>query len=131
MRYTWAILAAPAALGAVLTAAPLSAAPAKGDVGHDIRCFLAVSTLLDSQDKDMHEAGLAATNFFAGKIFGTAPDLDLTAAFRREAAGLTDAGLKALMTECGREMEASGDRLTRAGDALAAEEAAQAAAKRK
>jgi len=126
MRYSIALLVA-------LGAAPLQAAPpAKGDVGHDIRCFLAVSTLLETQDKDMHEAGLAATNFFAGKIFGTAPDIDLTAAFKREASALTDAGIKTLMGECGREMEARGDQLTQAGNALGAEEAAQdAAAKRK
>jgi len=117
MRYSIAILAA-------LVAAPLHAAT-KTDVGHDIRCFLAVSTLLDSPDKDMHEAGLAATNFFAGKIFGAAPDVDLTSAFRREADALTDTGIKSLLGECGGEMEARGDQLTRAADALAAAEPAK------
>lgn len=107
----------------VLAGVSLSAAPAPihaqdTAVAHYVQCFVATSTLAESEDPAIKFAGLLAANFYAGHIFGKTPDIDLTAALRREAPLLGDARIRSLLVECGAEMEARGKQITAAGQAV-------------
>jgi hypothetical protein len=115
------ILCATAAV-ALSPCAPAQAAD-DATVRHYVQCFLVMSALAASDDPKGKSAGLMATNFFAGQIFGAAPDIDLTAAFRREVPVLNDAKTQDLLSECGAEMDRRGSQIVAAGDALEADAA--------
>jgi hypothetical protein len=112
--------------GAVTVALALAPAVARADdvaVTHSVQCLLVVSSLATSQDAQAKLVGMMATNFFAGMIFGAAPDIDLTTAMRHEAPLLDDTKAKALLAQCGGEMKGRGDQITAAGQALQADAA--------
>jgi hypothetical protein len=71
-----------------------------------------------SEDPKNKTVSLLASNFFAGQIFGAAPDIDLSAALRREAPLLDEAATSALLVQCGREMVERGKQISAAGRAL-------------
>jgi hypothetical protein len=103
-------------------ALPASTAPAAAAddaaLRHSVQCFIATSTLLLSEDPKNKTVSLLASNFFAGQIFGAAPDIDLSAALRREAPLLDEAATSALLVQCGREMVERGKQISAAGRAL-------------
>ena len=87
---------------------------------HNVQCFIATSTLSASSDKSQSSAGLMGAIFFAGKIFGSDPNVDLTAAVRAQSSKLTQNQINSLLAECGTEMKARGNEITAAGQALQA-----------
>ncbi len=87
---------------------------------HNVQCFIATSTLAASSDKSQSSAGLMAAVFFAGKIFGSDPNVDLAAAVRAQASKLTQKQVNSLLAECGSEMRSRGVEITAADQALQA-----------
>jgi hypothetical protein len=104
-------------------ASPLAAAssPTTDEtVRHHVQCFVATSALIDRSEPVAKTSGLLASNFFAGQIFGAAPDIDFEAALRREVQGLDDAKYAALLKQCGAEMQNRGKQIQAAAAALEA-----------
>lgn len=110
---------------AVAVAALPAPLAAQGEaLSHSMQCFIATSTLTQSDDQTVKSAGLLGANFFAGQVFGASPDVDFWALLRREARFLDTARLTELLGECGAEMERRGKEIVAAAQALEAEEAA-------
>ena len=106
---------------ALAAAAPaLAAEPAPAGPAHDVRCFLALSTLADSKVASEHQTGILGAMYFAGKLFGANPNIDLTAALKAEAATVTEADMAQAFPACGDEMATRGGQMQAASAALAA-----------
>jgi len=56
--------------------------------------------------------------FFAGKIFGRDPDIDLAAAMRAETPKLDRDAIKAVLVDCGAELKGRGEQIRAAGAEL-------------
>ena len=97
---------------------PAAAAPLSPETAHEVQCFIATSSLIDNPDKTISSGGLMGTLFFAGEVFGSDPHIDLAAAVKAEAQGLTDDRVKALLTQCGGEMTDRGKQISAAGAQL-------------
>src|SRR5689334_22708996 len=95
----------------------LSAAPVQDATRSDVRCFIVVSSLADSNDDAAKTAGMMGTEYYLGRIDGRSPGLDLEAAVARELpiSATHNANLLrscgALMQKRGSEVEAVGRRL--------------------
>jgi hypothetical protein len=85
---------------------------------HNVRCFLATAQLSGSTDKNIATIGWGASLFFAGKIYGSNPNIDLLDAARQELPAMTTEVTKALLVECGAEMQGRGNQISAAGQGL-------------
>lgn len=115
-------MAPPAAGGAPRPApAPAQSAPATPlPVGtpeeQDQRC-LAAFAYLAGQGGDAAEAGKIGSMFFYGKLLGRHPAIDLARGMRA-AAGQIAPLLRPELLRCSGELQAAGQAMTTAGDAL-------------
>ena len=107
--------AAAAALLFLAAAAPAPDAETRAD----IRCFIAVSSLMESEDEAMRQAGSMASQYYLGRIDGRVPDLDLESAVAAELP-IDQAALQALMQSCGAELEKRGQEVVAVGKRLTA-----------
>lgn len=112
-----------------LLAMPLAAqttpvAPAKGRIAitrtEDLRCLLLVSELVGTGNAEQKEAGTKAALYFAGKLLGREPGLDLTAVAKTEIVAMETFDRKAGYQRCGAELQLTGAKLQAAGAALSA-----------
>ena len=103
---------------ASLLAMPAAAQPLSPETAHEVQCFIAASSLVGNPDKNTSTIGLMGSFYFAGEVFGSDPHIDLAAAVKAEAQGLTDERVKALLTQCGAEMTDRGKEITAAGQQL-------------
>ena len=117
------LLGAAAVATSVLQSAPATAAPSSTDISHAVQCFLLGGSLVNNSDEKIKSAGLITSMFYAGQIFAIEPNIDLTAAMRREAPKITEARFPALRTECSAELQRRGAQMSAAGQALEAEAA--------
>ncbi len=114
---------------ALLTALPLAAqtqavAPADAKIAltrtDDLRCLLLVSELIGTGTAAQKEAGTKAALYFAGKILGREPGLDLTAAAKTEIVAMEKIDRPAGYQRCGAELQLIGVKLQAAGAGLTA-----------
>lgn len=112
--------AAASILCASLATAASAAAPAAAG-NHDVQCFIAASQVALSDDQDTKTKGMIASMFFAGKIFGAHPSINLKAALAAEAGRMDKIDMQGLLKECATEMQTRGDQIQAAGDALQAQ----------
>ncbi len=112
---------------AVLSAMPLAAqttpaAPAAGRIAttrtEDLRCLLLVSELVGAGDAAQKEAGTKAALYFAGKLLGREPGLDLSAVAKTEIVAMATFDRQAGYQRCGAELKLTGEKLQAAGAAL-------------
>lgn len=87
---------------------------------HSARCLIAVAALAQSDDATIKMSGLLGSMFFAGQLFGTAPDADMEAVLKREAVTIDEAAIKELRVQCGQELQLRGGQISAAGEALKA-----------
>lgn len=113
---------------AFLSAVPLAAqttpvAPANATIAitrkDDLRCLLLVSELVGSGNAEQKESGTKAALYFAGKLLGREPGLDLSAAAKTEFAAMETMDRNAGFRRCGAELQLAGVKLQAAGAALA------------
>jgi hypothetical protein len=97
---------------------PVQAQPTSDETTHNIQCSIAVSLLTEKTDPQLKIAGLMGSMFFAGKIFGTNPKIDLPSALQRESPKLDANKMKDLLNECGSEMKLRGEQIKMAGQVL-------------
>jgi hypothetical protein len=112
------LLAALSPLVALAPAAPALAQTLSDATRHDLRCFMASSLLAASTDPSLKTTGAVIAAFFAGKVFGAAPDIDLPAAMKAEAATLTPAAAKGLLMDCAAEFKTRAGQINAAGAAI-------------
>ena len=105
---------------AVLTV-PAFAQDRAADRSHALQCLIATSSLAGSGDKNAEAVGVIASMYFAGKVFGQDPTIDLTAAIKEEAAKLDGDSLRRLLVQCGAEMSERSKQMKAAGQALVEE----------
>lgn len=114
---------------ALLSALPLAAqttlvAPATAKIAltrtEDLRCLLLVSELIGTGTAEQKEAGTKAALYFAGKILGREPGLDLTAAAKTEIVAMEKIDRQAGYQRCGAELQLIGVKLQAAGAGLTA-----------
>lgn len=105
---------------ALAAAAALSAQTADPATEADLRCVavLALAGAKAPEDKKMALAG--GLLFFAGRIEGRSPDLDLEAGLRRVSAGLTDAAVRENLTRCAGILQERGTYLSDIGKRMQA-----------
>lgn len=118
MRILTAVAAGSVMSAALALAGGAQAATSAGN--HDLQCFIAASQIALSNDQDTKSQGLIASMFFAGKIFGANPSIDLKAALATETDRMAKLDMQALLKECGAEMKSRGDQIQVAGQALEA-----------
>lgn len=116
MRIVTALAAASVVSAALVTAGGAQAAT--GSANHDLQCFMAASQVALSDDQDTKSKGMMASLYFAGKIFGANPSIDLKAALAAEVERMEKVDMAALLKACGEEMETRGAQIQAAGDAL-------------
>lgn len=109
-------LAAALAIAGIFV--PAAARADDESTSHDVQCFLVTSMLVQSDNERERSAGLMGALFFAGKIFGSDPYIDLAAATRAELPFLTASRRESLRAECGAEMTSRGGDITEAGEGL-------------
>jgi len=119
-----AVLIGAAAVAASMLS-PVRAATAQPstDVSHALQCFLLGGSLINNSDEKIKSVGMITSMFYAGQVFAIEPNIDLTAAMRREAPKITEARLPALRTECSTELQRRGAQMSAAGQALQADAA--------
>ena len=119
MRVTLTVAAASAALA--LSATAVSAQPTPAYSAHDLQCFIATSSLADgSNDAAITSNGMMAAMYFAGKLYGASPHIDITAALDAESDKMTAVDMGTLLKECGAELETHGHEIEAAGRAMQA-----------
>ena len=82
----------------------------------DLKCFGAISQLAISDDAETKSVGMMGSVFFAGKIFGANPDIDLNAALLSVAQSLEPEDMSQLFERCGAELTRRGKQVEAAGD---------------
>ena len=85
---------------------------------HDIQCFIVTSSLIGNKDQSINVIGLVSSSFFAGKIFGENPDIDLVVAIKAQAILMKPENNKNLLGECGAEMTTRGKQMSVAGQTI-------------
>jgi hypothetical protein len=78
-----------------------------------------VSELVGAGDAAQKEAGTKAALYFAGKLLGREPGLDLSAVAKTEIVAMEKIDRQAGYTRCGAELQLTGVKLQAAGAALA------------
>lgn len=107
------------ALAAIAATAQTPAA-AIGDEQGDLRCLATFSYVLSEKKDETTQTQLQmGALYFAGKLFGRNPGIDLTAKMKQ---AITSFGaqvpIDAELKRCGTEMVTAGDRLMVTGNAL-------------
>ena len=105
-----AVAAAVSLLSAAAKAQPSDATRA------DLRCVLAFMTLL--QNPAYKDAAGAGIMYYAGRLDGREPTLDLAAAIRREASDMATSDYMAEAQRCGRVLKERSAALKAAGEGL-------------
>ena len=114
---------------ALLLAMPLAAqtTPVTPETGRiaitrteDLRCLLLASELVGAGNAEQKEAGTKAAFYFAGKLLGREPGLDLTAVAKAEIVAMETFDRDAGYRRCGAELQLAGAKLEAAGAALSA-----------
>ncbi|WP_375289332.1 hypothetical protein [Qipengyuania sp.] len=101
-------------VGSTMSASALSAQDTA--LQEDLKCFGAVSQLVMSDDAETKSMGMMGSVFFAGKIFGANPDIDLSAALLSVAQSLDPEEMPQLFERCGAELTRRGKQMEDAGD---------------
>lgn len=101
-------------------AVPASAQSQVSGLKGDLQCALSAAHLQGSSDPQIRAVGMMVFFFFAGKIFGAAPDIDLNAALEQVAREVRTEPPQAALRRCGKEMEQRGNELQAVGRNLAA-----------
>jgi hypothetical protein len=95
-------------------AAPPTDAVTKGN----LRCFIALTVLADTDDPAVKQAAAAGTLYFLGRLDGRSPNLDIETAVAAEMRGMTEAEIRSLLKSCGDTIKGRGDYLIAIGKAL-------------
>ena len=98
---------------------PASAEAQEHGLRNDLQCFLTTSQMQGSSDPQVRAVGMIGAMFFAGKIFGASPNIDLEAALENVARELSG-GPQPMLERCGKEMEQRGNQIQAVGRQLAA-----------
>ena len=118
------LIGAFALLSAMPLAAQTNSVASTGRIAvtraEDLRCLLLVSELVGSGNAEQKESGTKAALYFAGKLLGREPGLDLTAAAKIEIVAMGTFDRQAGYQRCGAELKLTGEKLQAAGAALAA-----------
>lgn len=105
------------ALALALAAAPI---PAVATEASDARCLASISYLIgiakEEQSKDLTIVAI----YFAGKLYGRNPAIDLTATLKAIVAGASENDLRAEAPRCATELATAGEALQAAGTAISA-----------
>lgn len=107
-----------------LTASVLVAVPPASQsspYNGDLECLVAVTQLTASNDEAAKSAGLLGSMFFAGKIFGAQPDIDLDQSLLQAAKRIKPEQISSLLKRCGSEMQERGDQIQAAGRFLSSQ----------
>jgi hypothetical protein len=107
------------ALGAVV-GVPASVQVQESGVKGDLQCFIANTQLQGSPDPQIRTIGMMGGMFFAGKIFGAVPDIDLEAALEKVAREVSTTTPQQTLQRCGKEMEQRGNQIQAVGRKLSA-----------
>lgn len=86
----------------------------------DLRCLLLVSELVGAGSAEQKEAGTKAALYFAGKLLGREPGLDLPTVAKTEIIAMEKMDRQAGYQRCGAELQLAGIKLQTAGTALSA-----------
>jgi hypothetical protein len=105
----------------IVAAAAAAAHPAASSESHDLQCMVLAGKIAASDDEQARTNGLMASMYYAGKIFGSHPSIDLKAALEAEVDRMAKVDIAALAKACGGEMQARGAQMQAAGQALVAE----------
>lgn len=105
---------------AAMSVAANTPASAPGDEQGDLRCLATLSYLLsDEKDATKQTQFQMGALYFAGKLFGRNPGIDLTAKMKEVIASYgAQEPIDAELKRCGTEMIAAGERLSVTGNAL-------------
>jgi hypothetical protein len=110
-------IAAALALCALASAARAQA-PSPGDTRADVRCLLAFGALL--QNPAYKDAAGTGMFYFAGRLDGRDPNLDLAAAMKREIGNMATADYRTEAQRCGQALKARNEALKATGEAVKA-----------
>lgn len=100
--------------GFLIAAAP----PPDPGTREDVRCFVALAYLADTDDAKVKEAAMAGTLYFLGRLDGRTPGLDLESEVATVAETFADGDMKSLLQSCSVLIEQRGEYLVAAGKAL-------------
>jgi hypothetical protein len=105
---------------ALLVSVPAAAYAQEETLQHDLQCMIVTSTLTEAEEPEAKLAGMIASAFFMGKIFGENPDIDIESALEAAATQFDRTTATNLLQECGKEMEMRGAQVRAAGEHLGA-----------
>jgi hypothetical protein len=111
----------PMLLAALILAAPVAqGGPALTPERADLRCLAALASITPGDsDQDRANGMQIGALYFAGKILGRNPGIDLTAALTSELAAVgSDKMLQGELQRCAAELQAAGDKLIATGSAM-------------
>ena len=89
-------------MNALLLAALLAAAPAAGPDETDLGCYRLMAELTRASDPEVRTLGLAAAQYFLGRIDAAAPDYEVSPA------PVSEAARPDLLRRCGERLNANG-----------------------
>ena len=131
-RITIAILAGALALATAARAAPdpagLPATAADDPNAADVRCVVVAFGLSQSPDPQVKALAGAASLYYAGRLQGRSPGLDLESAFVQQAGRIAPEDFRGELQRCSRELQAEGAALKAIGEDLKKRADAAAAA---
>jgi hypothetical protein len=97
--------------------------PPDAQTREDIRCFMAMARLADTDDPKIKQVGTAGTLYFLGRLDGRTPGLDIGSEVAAGAAAVTEVEMRTLLKSCGELIEKRGAYLIAVGKALEQREA--------
>lgn len=108
-------------LALALAVMPVKADAVTAPEANDARCLAAISYLIGVDNQKAKDLVPLAT-YFAGKLYGRNPAIDLTATLKDNLVGVTESALRSAVPRCAAELERAGEAMKGAGAALSAME---------
>lgn len=102
-----------------IAAMPTNADGIAATEAHDARCLAAISYLIGVDNEKSKDLVPLAT-YFAGKLYGRNPAIDLTATLKGNLVNATEDDLRGAVPGCAAELERAGTAMKTAGAALSA-----------
>lgn len=102
-------------LAPLIAIAASFAAPAQAQTANDLQCLAAMSIMAGAEERALNEAGTYGTIYFAGKLLGRDPLIDLETALLETAGSLSDEDYERLNVNCLGELEGLAQRLMEFG----------------
>ena len=107
-------------LALALAAMPAAAETLPATEAEDARCLAAISYLIGVGSAEDQQKLTPLAIYFAGKLYGRNPTIDLTATLKNNLSSATEAELRAAVPRCAADLGRAGQAMQNAGAALSA-----------